>query len=230
MIAESKHARIVVANARGDTLHTLQGPAGTLRCPVAIAVARTGEVLVADWQRALIVVFDNVASDTCRTLGDGEGTGPRHLFGPHDLTMMGDEVVVADTDNSRLSVFRLDDTWVRHVGSRGTAPGQFNQPTAVATAATAEEALVVADVGNHRVQVLTVLGAVLRVLPFGALGMVRAVLWVGEVLIASETQNQVLAWDGNGFRPVCAVPDPLGMVATRHGLWVSSGHQLKLFK
>jgi len=226
LIAETKPARIVVANARGDTLHTLQGPAGTLRCPVAIAVARTGEVLVADWQRALIVVFDNVASDTCRTLGDGEGSGPRHLNGPHGLTMMGEEVVVADTYNSRLSVFRLDDTWVRHVGSYGTAPGQFDQPTAVATA---EEALVVADVGNHRVQVLTVLGAVLRVLPFGG-GMVRAVLWVGEVLIASETQNQVLAWDGDGFRPVCAVPDPMGMVATRHGLWVSSGHQLKLFK
>ena len=73
----------------------------------------------------------------------------------------GPVVVVADEWNHRLSLWRLGDgTVLKHLGSRGTEPGQFTQPRAVAV--TGAGALVVTD--RHRVQVLTVDGAVLRVL------------------------------------------------------------------
>ncbi len=70
-------------------------------------------------------------------------------------------VVVADRYNHRLSLWRLGDGTVwKHLGSQGTEPGQFTQPRAVAV--TGAGTLVVTD--EHRVQVLTVDGAVLCVL------------------------------------------------------------------
>jgi hypothetical protein len=73
----------------------------------------------------------------------------------------GPVVVVADTVNNRLALWRLGDGTVwKHLGSRCTEPGQFTYPLAVLL--TGAGALVVTD--DHRVQVLTVDGAVLCVL------------------------------------------------------------------
>ena len=70
-------------------------------------------------------------------------------------------VVVADQSNHRLSLWRLGDGTVwKRLGSRGTKPGKFYGPWAVAV--TGAGALVVSD--WNRVQVLTVDGAVLCVL------------------------------------------------------------------
>ena len=70
-------------------------------------------------------------------------------------------VVVADTWNHRLALWRLGDGTVwKHLGSEGREPGQFICPRALAV--TGAGALVVTD--QHRVQVLTVDGAVLCVL------------------------------------------------------------------
>ncbi len=80
-------------------------------------------------------------------------------------------VVVADNGNNRLALWRLGDGTVwKHLGSQGTEPGQFNAPQAVAV--TGAGALVVTD--DHRVQVLTVDGAVLCVLdPAAVVGVGR---------------------------------------------------------
>jgi hypothetical protein len=182
-----------VADARdGRRLRTLQGPDGTLMHPRGVAmVPRTGQVLVLDYQRGLVVVFAGVDNDTVvRTLGDGRGHGPRQLGhedsddeGPEGIAVLdeGEAVdrpiaVVAYTHNHRLSLFRVDDdTLLRHVGSKGWAPGEFNSPSAVSVVSSKltgsdEEWLVVADSGNRRVQVLTLLGAVVRVLTGDGVG------------------------------------------------------------
>ena len=79
-------------------------------------------------------------------------------------------VVVADWLNHRLALWRLGDGTVwKHLGSRGTKPGQLC-PRAVAV--TGAGALVVTD--EHRAQVLTVDGAVLCVLdPTAVVGVGR---------------------------------------------------------
>jgi hypothetical protein len=79
--------------------------------------------------------------------------------------------VVADRLNNRLCLWRLGDGTVwKHLGSQGTEPGQFSYPQAVAV--TGAGALVVTD--QHRVQVLTVDGAVLCVLdPTAVVGVGR---------------------------------------------------------
>ncbi len=69
--------------------------------------------------------------------------------------------MVVDSGNHRLAFWRLRDGTVwRHIGSFGNEPGQFIFPCAIAS--TSSGALVVTD--QHRVQVLTLEGAVLCVL------------------------------------------------------------------
>jgi hypothetical protein len=231
-------------------------------------VARTGQVLVVDAGRDLVVVFVGVDDDTVvRTLGDGGGQGPRQLLGPGDVAVLdeGDAVdrpvaVVADTGNHRLSLFRVDDdTLLRHVGSEGAAPGQLNCPQSVSVVSSrltgsGEAWLVVGDSDNRRVQVLTLLGGVVRVLEAGdGVGPLIDVLTgvtvceaTGEVLVSDSWNHRVVLWrlcDGGGCHVVCGTgvagsgdrqfDRPRGLVTTSSGaLWVVDGlnHRLCLFR
>jgi len=233
-------------------------------------VPQTGQVLVLDYIRCHVVVFAGVDDDTVvRTLGDGEGRGPRQLDRPCGLAVLDGDVadaaapdgpvaVVADTHNHRLALWRVrDGTLVRHVGSEGTAPGQFNRPTAVTvvparSTGTDEAWLVVADTDNHRVQVLTRTGTVVRVLQGDAaikfgdfLFGVTVCLGTGEVLASDYNNHRLVSWrlsDGGGLRVVCGgvqgsgpgqLSFPYGVVASGDGsLWVAEGgnHRLSLFR
>jgi hypothetical protein len=227
---------------------------------------RVGQVLVVDYWHHLVVVFAGVDDDTvvC-TLGDGFGHGPRQLYMPGGVAVLdeGDAAdrpvaVVADTNNDRLSLFRVDDdTLLRHVGSAGAAPGQFNEPAIVSVVSSRltgndEAWLVVGDSRNHRVQVLTLFGVVVRVLAagdgVGPLGDTLAGLTVceatGEVLVSDSENHRVVSWrlvDGGGCRVVCGTGEgsgdgqfkfPGGVVTTSSGaLWVADNgnHRLCLF-
>ncbi len=270
LVTDRRNHRVVVADATdGRWVRILQGPAGTLVNPEGVAmVARTGQVLVVDWGRHLVVVFAGVDDDTVvRTLGDGEGHGPRQLYGPGGVAVLDEGnaadrpvAVVADTSNHRLSLFRVDDdTLLRHVGSQGAAPGQFNCPQSVSVLSSrltgsGEAWLVVGDSDNHRVQVLTLVGAVVRVLVVGdgvgslsdwLLGVTVCVA-TGEVLVTDTVNHSVVSWrlgDGGGCRVVCGTGEegsgdgqfnwPVGLVTTSSGaLWVadSCNHRLCLFR
>ena len=82
--------------------------------------------------RGVVVVFADVDDDTVvRTLGDGEGAGPRQLQYPYDLAVLDGDLadavasddpvaVVADTFNHRLVLLRVrDGMLIRHVGTGG---------------------------------------------------------------------------------------------------------------
>ncbi len=268
---ESNH-RVVVADAcDGRSVRILQGPAGTLIGPrQAVVVPQTGQVLVADSTRHLIVVFAGVDNGTVvRTLGDGVGRGPRQLCAPCGLAVLDGDVAVAaaadgpvavvvDTGNHRLALWRArDGTVVRHVGSEGAAPGQFKLPRAVtvvpARSTGSDEAwLVVTDEDNHRVQVLTRTGMVVRVLQGDAviklgnlLCGVTVCIGTGEVLLTDHDNHRVVSWqlsDGGGLRVVCGgvegsepgqLSQPWGVVASGGGaLWVAEwgNHRLSLFR
>jgi tripartite motif-containing protein 71 len=272
LVCDSENNRVVVADARdGRSLRSLQGPAGTLDYPVqAIVVPQTGQVLVVDSNRDTVVVFAGVEDDTVvSTLGDGHGSGPRQLNFPYGLTVLDGDVtdaaapdgpvaVVADTNNHRLALWRVrDGALVRHVGSEGAAPCQFRYPSAVtlvpAQSTGSDEAwLLVADSNNHRVQVLTRTGTVVRVLQGDAviklgnwLYGVTVCLGTGEVLVTDYWNHRVVSWrlsDGGGLRVVCGgvegsgpgqLARPDGVVASGDGsLWVAEtgNHRLSLFR
>jgi DNA-binding beta-propeller fold protein YncE len=272
LLCDQQNRRVVVAVARdGRSLRSLRGPAGTLTSPwQAIVVPQTGQVLVVDAGRHLVVVFAGVDDDTVvRTLGDGRGSSPRQLDGPCGLAVLdgdaadaaapdGPLAVVADTFNHRLALWRVrDGTVVRHVGSPGAAPGHFYFPSAVsvvpARATESDEPwLVVVDGVNHRVQVLTRTGTVVRVLQGEAaiplsssLYGVTVCLGTGEVLVSDCKHHRVVSWrlsDGGGLRVVCGgvrgsgpgqLSDPWGVVASGDGaLWVADAvdDQFSLFR
>ncbi len=270
LVADCDNRRVVVADATdGRWVRILQGPAGTLVDPAGMAmVARTGQVLVVDHDRDLIVVFAGVDDDTVvRTLGDGRGQGPRQLDGPLGVAMLdeGDAAdrpvaVVADTNNHRLSLFRVDDdTLLRHVGSQGAAPGQFSYPQSVSVVSSqltgsGEALLVVGDSDNFRVQVLTLLGGLVRVLSAGDgvgplgdwLPGVTVCVATGEVLVSDSMNHRVVSWrldDGGGCRVVCGTGEeglgdgqfhwPVGTVTTSSGaLWVvdCGNHRVCVFR
>jgi tripartite motif-containing protein 71 len=272
LVCDVNNQRVVVADARdGRSLRSLQGPAGTLDRPTqAIVVPQTGQVLVADHDRCCVVVFAGVDDDTVvRTLGDGEGSGPRQLNFPYGLAVLdgdvadaaapdGPEAVVADTWNHRLALWRVrDGTVVRHVGSQGGASVQFNFPSAVTvvparSTGTDEAWLVVGDSLNHRVQVLTRTGTLVRVLQGDAviklgdyLRGVTMCIGTGEVLVTDYDNHRVVSWrlsDGGGLRVVCGgvqgsgpgqLSFPRGVVASGDGsLWVADvgNHRLSLFR
>jgi tripartite motif-containing protein 71 len=264
--------RVVVADARdGRSLRSLQGPAGTLGAPLqAVVVPQTGQVLVSDHNRCCVVVFAGVDDDTVvRRLGDGRGQGPRQFNGPCGLAVLdgdmadaaapdGPVAVVADFLNHRLALLRVrDGTVVRHVGSKGAAAGQFDRPTAVTVAparstGTDESWLVVTDSWNHRVQVLTRTGTVVRVLQGDAviklgdwLYGVTVCIGTGEVLMTDCDNHRVVSWqlsDGGGLRVVCGgvqgsgpgqLSRPWGVAASGDGsLWVADqgNDRLSLFR
>ncbi len=108
-------------------------------------------------------------------------------------------VVVADCLNHRLSLWRLGDgTLWKHLSSQGREPGQFFLPRAVAVTGTG--ALVVTD--DHRVQVLTVDGAVLCVLePTAVVGVGRLESILHGVALYPGT-DEILVTDFNNHRVV----------------------------
>jgi tripartite motif-containing protein 71 len=271
LVCDDGNSRVVVVDVRvGRCLRSLQGPAGTLDDPVqAIVVPQTGHVLVVDSSRCHVVVFAGVDDDTVlRTIGDGQGQGPRQLHNPCGLAVLDGDVadaaapdgpvaVVADTFNHRLALWRVrDGTVVRHVGSKGAAPGQFICPQAVTvvparSTGTEEAWLVVTDV-ICRVQVLTLTGTVVYVLQGDAaieLGLslpgVTVCIGTGEVLVTDKSNHRVVSWqlsDGGGLRVVCGcvngsgpgqLSHPEGVVASGDGsLWLADqgNHRLSLFR
>jgi DNA-binding beta-propeller fold protein YncE len=269
LVCDAGNHRVVVADAQdGRSLRELRGPADTLVYPrQSIVVAQTGQVLVVDSGRHLVVVFAGLDDDTVvRTLGDGHGHGSCQLRWPDGLAVLDGDVadvaapdgpvaVVADTYNHRLVLYRVrDGTVVRHVGSLGAAPSQFNHPQAVtvvpARATGNDEAwLVVADTGNHRVQVLTRTGTMVCVLQGeaavrinGGLRGVAVCVSTGEVLVTDSHNHRVVSWrivDGGGLRVVCGgvagsdegqLNAPWGVVVSSDGLqtWVADQGNARL--
>ena len=61
-------------------------------------------------------------------------------------------IIVADSCNHRVHVWRADVSFLRTFGSQGDGPAQFKGPRGVAVDATTGH-IIVADRGNKRIQV-----------------------------------------------------------------------------
>ncbi len=114
-------------------------------------------------------------------------------------------IVVVDGHNHRLVLWRLGNGTVgRQLGSEGAEPGQFTYPKAVAVTSTG--ALVVTD--RHRVQVLTVDGAVVFVLdPTAVVGVGRLGRNLYGVTVCVDT-DEILVTDCDNHRVVALTWSP----------------------
>jgi len=135
-----------------------------LKIPLGVTVGPDGTVYVADPGLAKVVRF-SPDGKVLKVYGhQGE------LINPTDSAVSpdGTRLYITDSKAHKVVVFDLaSGEIVMGFGSRGTAPGQFNYPSALAFSP--EGDLFVVDQMNSRVQVLTAGGEVLET--FGALGV-----------------------------------------------------------
>jgi len=97
---------------------------------------------------------DAAHTERGRNAKPGAGAGRGGTLGrPTDVAFdtQGDIFVSDGYDNSRVAKFTKDGDFVKSIGSRGTAPDQFNTPHAIT--ADAKGNIYVADRGNQRIQV-----------------------------------------------------------------------------
>ena len=82
------------------------------------------------------------------SVGDVDGK----FNGPSGLAVdKAGHVMVCDTDNHRIQVFKLNGEFAAKFGRRGSKLGEFNQPCGLAVFS--DGRIVVSDDENHRIQI-----------------------------------------------------------------------------
>ncbi len=125
-----------------------------------VGVGNNGEVYVADtWNHRVLKFVDGAQVASFGQAGQYSEDDPNaelaKLFGPRDVTVDGEgNVYFTDTGNKRIIVLDADLNPIRAIGTGGTAPGQFSEPTSLAFDPETGE-LYVADLWNLRIQVFS---------------------------------------------------------------------------
>ena len=152
-VAEAKNGRISVFDTNGDFKRIIGY--GKLIRPFDVAVANDGQILVADCapnakQCIRKYSLAGIHDDNFSIVKPGHAKD--QLRNPHSLTIDSDGLIlVADSGNNRVSVFKQDGTFDHCFGIEGTDDGQFKHPQGVALSPNGK--LYVSDRDNHRVQV-----------------------------------------------------------------------------
>lgn len=128
--------------------------------PIAVACDTNDDIYVSDSVLAIIAVFDS-RGRFLRSIGGGQARRPTGMA----LDSTARRLYVADSLRHQILVLGLDGALLQSIGRRGTAPGEFNFPTALTLSA---GKLYVVDAMNFRVQTLTTGGAFVS--SFGRLG------------------------------------------------------------
>jgi YD repeat-containing protein len=141
---------------------------GQLQAPKGVAADERGAIWVADSgnnraQRWDLAGYSPVYSVSVGTEGSDDG----QLEEPQDVALAADgSVWIVDTVNDRVQHLDAQGEYVGQFGEPGSADGQLNAPTAIASDPTTGD-LLVADRANHRVQRFTANGQYLG--KFGSL-------------------------------------------------------------
>jgi len=156
-VTDVSRAAVFVFDAPAGELKLWEYAAGLTRfaAPVGIVTDDSGGVWVADADLAEVIRLD------------AEGTGVQHvgkglLKRPTGLARdpASGQLYVADTYAHTIQVFAEDGRWLRSIGQRGEAPGQFNYPTHVVLHG---RQLYVTDTMNSRIQIIPLDGGEPRV-------------------------------------------------------------------
>ena len=125
-----------------------------LSAPASVVMLENGAIYVADTGNDRILVFH--PNGTLRFQFGGSGTGDGQLSAPAGVHVGRDGTIyVADTGNDRVQVFHPNGTFAFGFGGSGTGDGQLSAPAGVYRLAdgSSQNAILVADTGNDRVQV-----------------------------------------------------------------------------
>ena len=117
---------------------------------------------------------------------------------PWNVTINNGKLYVADCGNHRIAIFTLEGQLIRTIGSRGSGPGQFNRPSAVAFSPDGD--MYVADRNNHRIQVFNSDGVYQREFGGGQVKYPYDILITtdGHVLVADFGNKRVVIFNTTG--------------------------------
>ena len=146
--------------------------------PKGLAVA-DNKVFVADGAGGedCIAVLDATTLQPENSFGPGHGqlSGVEELASPCGLTVHGFELIVCDRGAHRLRVLSFSGEAVRDIGSEGRRPGEFKEPTSCIVA---HGRLFTAEAAGARLQVLTMAGEPLQVLPMPTANRLKSPLYL----------------------------------------------------
>ena len=164
---------------------------GQLDYPSGITVDADGLVYICNRGNHHIEVF-TMDGTFVKEFGVG------HFHHPWGVTMNNKQVYVADNGNCRISIFTLEGELIRNIGSRGSGPGQFDWPSAVAISPDGD--MYVTDYNNQRVQVFSPDGVFQREFGKGELNYPRDIFLTadGHVLVADTSNDRVVIFDTTG--------------------------------
>ncbi|MFQ5417142.1 MAG: hypothetical protein ACE5FL_08875 [Myxococcota bacterium] len=194
-VAEQQKQQIRVMRPTGETLRFIRDD--RLIRPVDIALDEPrGRLYVADGSHQnskehYVRIFD-LDGNYLGELGKGRGSGEGNLLFPTYLAVDGEgNVYVADTMNSRISIFDAEGRFLRTVGSRGDGFGLFDKPKGVALDSFGN--LYVVDSSWSNVQIFGPKGDVL--LFFGGRGAYPGLLRNPTGIAIARDTNKIFVGD-----------------------------------
>lgn len=205
-VADSYNNQVQVLNADGEYIRSwgsIGKADGSFDHPYAIAIAADGSVYVAEKNNHRVQQFSATGEFMRKWGGNGKGKddqGNTNGSGNNDGEFLAPQgiaiapngnVVVADSGNHRIQIFKADGTFIRKFGRSGSEEGQFNFPLGIAVAKNGE--LYVADTGNNRIQQFSAEGGFIR-------------KWNNA---ATSNTNNVLTPSGPSNGPNSQAPDPM---------------------
>ena len=145
--------------------------------------------------------------------------GAGQLREPWGVTVSNELVYVAERDSHRISIFTLEGQLIRTIGSRGSGPGQFNHPSAIAFSPDGD--MYIADYSNHCIQVFNSDGVYQREFGGGQLKYPLDILITadGHVLVADRGNNRVVVFNTTGqiIHSFQVPPQPYGLAIDHNG-------------
>lgn len=159
-VADFGHSRVAIFDAAGGSLGGWGGSRGNgryqLQDPADVAI-HGEDVYVADTWNGRVQQFT--------TSGVFRQTAATELYGPRGVTVAADGVLwIADSGNNRLALVQAGQP-ARFVGKSGAGTDGLLSPVGVAAS---PSHVYVADIGNHRIQVLGLDGKFQRSIPVAA--------------------------------------------------------------
>ena len=178
--------------------------------PTAIALDRSGNIYVVDYDGPAVEKFDPAGTfqgwiggcssgtncDTsnhvttgfcsdCVVLGPGSGPGQFGNFGGGIALDSSGNIYVADTLNNRVEEFNSAGTYQSEFGSHGFGDGQFNSPTDIAVDSSSN--IYVTDSLNDRVEKFSPMPSTVPEFPAAIVGLVAAIM-IGAVVVLQRTK------------------------------------------
>ena len=116
--------------------------------PVCVAIHNNGDICVGSRDNC-IYVFDQTGQ-LKNTIGSS-GSGDGQFCNPSGISIKGEVLYVADTENHRVQKLTSSGRFLRKFGKEGSGQGQFNCPLAVII--DSNNKLIVSDCDNCRIQI-----------------------------------------------------------------------------